>query len=356
MTLASEREALADEVEASLREAQEVLKVAETGTLEQRMFACSNSTPIVEEAARKLAAYKAQGARADRVQSLAIDLDRLTAAQQEASRRCQVDAGEAWSRVQFESTVVQGANANGQTLVVLDETAAITRPDGGGGGGRGRAAWRFNYGAAAGEGGKDDLAQLKGRLERELTIREAVDRSKQVDVGAEAQARAKSPPAQQAAQDPATQAYDMSRNSLVLNEELRRVQTEGRQLGTSAAPVDDLRERLEQTLERRVGDEERAGEDGTGATFLGAHGRVDVVRGRLPAGDVVLRTGLMGIDVPLPRDGRTFWFVGVRTGSPVALEASEPGTPTWLRVLFAAGLWSALAAGLLLLHRTLGVR
>jgi hypothetical protein len=351
MTPASEREALADEVEASLREAQEVLKVAETGTLEQRMFACDNSTPIVAEAARKLADYKAQGARPDRLQGLAMDLDRLTAAQQVAQARCQVDAGEAWSRVQFETKLAQGANANGQTLVVLDEAKTVTRPSGGGGGGGGgsEANWRFNFGAAAGEVGKEDLAELKGRLQRGLELRDEVERSKQVDVTAATEARAKAPPSQQAAEDPATRTYDMSRNSLVLNEELRRVQTDGRQLGTSAAPADDRQSR-EQSRERRATDYDGESQSESGLAYPDAPAP-DGDRRRLPAGEVLLRAGLMGIDVPLPRDGRTFWFVGVRTGSPIALEASEPGTPTWLRTLLAVVLWGALAAGLVRLRR-----
>src|SRR5206468_461546 len=89
MTTATEHDVVGDDVEASLREAQEVLKVAETGTLDQRAFACSSSAPLVQQAERRLAAYRQQGARPDRVAELEASLKRIEQVQKAAFERCQ---------------------------------------------------------------------------------------------------------------------------------------------------------------------------------------------------------------------------------------------------------------------------
>ena len=50
----------------------------------------------------------------------------------------------------------------------------------------------------------------------------------------------------------------------------------------------------------------------------------------------------MGVDVPLPKEGRVFWFVGARAGSALEIDASPAGAPAWQRALLGLGLFGAL--------------
>ena len=168
--------------------------------------------------------------------------------QAETATRCQVDAGVAKNKAQFEANETYGANANGQTLVILD----LDR-EGAHGGDEGRATrdaqalasganWRFNGEVVPTEKTeKKDIAELKGRMQSELERRGDEERRKSVDVAQEEKSRAdaskvaaKEMAKQEAAPDDATVRYDENRNNLLLNDRLRRVQTVQRQLGTDA--------------------------------------------------------------------------------------------------------------------------
>jgi hypothetical protein len=398
MTAATEREAIGDEVEAALREAKEVLKVAQTGTLEQRMFACDNGAPLLAQASQRLDLYRAQGARADRVQVLAAELDKVTAAQREAQMRCAIDARAAEAEERNRRATVLGAADNAGSLVVLDDvTNGLDVPQGGsGGGGSGggiagggaggssaTANWRFNAEAIPLESaGKKDLLDLKSRLQSELERRDQEERRKSVDVVQEGQERSRAQqveaaeaatkaPAQQkqeaAAADEETLLFDQSRNIVAQNEQILRVQTRQRQLGAEvvagqAANAFRGRASVPQTEDAtslapsNFTPPEGPPEPSYG-WFLSAGDGHDVdFRGRAEnvfsrPGGPAMRVGLMGIDVPLPDDGRVFWFVAPRAGSPLALDASPLGTPTWVRVLLGLGLLAALLVGLRRLAR-----
>jgi hypothetical protein len=59
----------------------------------------------------------------------------------------------------------------------------------------------------------------------------------------------------------------------------------------------------------------------------------------------------MGVDVPLPKVGRVYWFTAAGSGSELVVEASPSETPTWLRVLLAVLSLGALAFALSRLSR-----
>ncbi len=362
MTAATEGETLGDDVESCLREAQEVLKVAETGTLEQRQYACGNSAPLVAQARTRLDAYARQGSRSDREASLRAELDKLTRAQQEASTRCRLDARVAQNEEQFQANnSSQGANANGQTLVVLDDVtngpadragAAPTAETQAG------ANWAFNKETVPVERlGKKDLVELKERLQSELARRGAEERRKSVDVDKESQSRAdqsktreKAPAKpQEAAPDDATIRYDENRNNALLNDRLRRVQTEYRQFGADTVVIPAPFE----GPGRNAGQAPGSGSGGGGG---GGGGFVDLTSAdsgiyyddlhRGEASEAVTRAGLMGVDVPLPTDGRVYWFVGARAGSALSFDATPVETSWWKRTLLFLGLLGAFGFGI----------
>ena len=69
------------------------------------------------------------------------------------------------------------------------------------------------------------------------------------------------------------------------------------------------------------------------------------------------RVGLMGVDVPLPTEGRVYWFVGARAGSSLTFDASSSGTSGWLRALLFLALTGAFSSGILrLVRRTRAAR
>jgi hypothetical protein len=63
------------------------------------------------------------------------------------------------------------------------------------------------------------------------------------------------------------------------------------------------------------------------------------------------RVGLMGVDVPLPKVGRVYWFTAAGSGSDLTLEGSPAGTPTWVRALLAVLGLGALGYGLFFVAR-----
>ena len=69
------------------------------------------------------------------------------------------------------------------------------------------------------------------------------------------------------------------------------------------------------------------GRDGDGGT---AGRKENLFDARAAQGKV----GLMGVDVPLPRTGKVYYFRGLKGGAPIAIEASRQGTAPGLRVMF----------------------
>ena len=229
--------------------------------------------------------------------------------------------------MQFEANKSFASNSNAQSFLLFagdgDDGGTLTPQSLGGAG----ANWAFNGLVVPPEaGGKKDFVELKERLQSELEKRGVEDRSKSVDVtregqdrAARANARAKEPARQEAAPDDATVRYDENRNNAVLNDELRRVQTVHRQLGAEA------------------GADPSAGLPARPADLA-------------EPTEIETHAGLMGVDVPLPSEGRVFWFVSARAGSALSIDASPEGISPWLRALLSVALAAGLCFALVRLH------
>jgi hypothetical protein len=277
----------------------------------------------------RLQSYKAQGAKSDRAASLQAEIDKLALVQSAATDRCQVDAGVAKNQSIFESNLSDlSSNANGFLLVTGDANG-----DGGATGAtretEARASganWAFNDEVTQPDNKavKKDIVELKERMQSELQRRGDDDRRKSVNLDVEGKSRAdasRSRPQQSAKQeavpDEATVRFDENRNNALLNDRLRVVQS-GQQLRVSG----------------------------------GTEGSAPAVGEMIPdSSAAAARIGLMGVDVPLPKDGRAYWFVGARAGSALQFDASPDETPTWRRFLLALALFAALGFALFRIAR-----
>ena len=353
MSVATEGEALGDDVEATIREAEEVLKVAETGTLEQRLFACSNSSPLVDQARSRLVLYRRQGARADRAATLEAELAKLARVQTEAATRCSLDMGVARNEAQLESYAARTSNSfNGQSLVALLDVTSGTTVGSAAPGRDGPSAtqpganWLFNAATVPLERAKNkELVELKERLQSELVRRGVEDREKsempsQESMGVQTEGDPTSGRAFKPQERDAAARSDNTRNNVQLNDRLRMVQSAHRQLGTDAGDE----------VTRRVATPE-LGVRSSDGFFAGRGG--DAGRSTRPPDT---HAGLMGVDVPLPTDGLVYWFVSARAGAAVSIEATPTGTPWWRRALVFAALGGAMAFGLRVVVRRRAAR
>jgi hypothetical protein len=256
MSPAEERDVYGERAQVILEEVRDVLEVAQTGTLDQRLFACSNGAPLLEHAKEQVALFKNKGGRAEVVAGLEQEIRKLDEVNRVAAQQCRIDLGTAQNEVRLLRNLEAGANNTGQQLVqVAPQTVQGGLVDldgvtngleertaaGVGGGGGGTANWAFNPASVPlDKAGKDDLVELKKRLQSELERRDAEDRSKTVDVERETKERAaqakdggksKAPSKKQVQADDETVRFDNNRNNLVLNDALRQVQERHGQLG-----------------------------------------------------------------------------------------------------------------------------
>ena len=275
-------------------------------------------------------------------------------------------SGVAFKEAQFAANSTNAANSNGQTLVMLDEAtialdpsrpgqAATVIPPG--------ANWTFNKESIAVEKATNkDLADLKGRIQSELARRGEDERRKSVDVDEESRSRAskvegksKSPAKQDAGRDDETIRFDENRNNSLLNDRLRKVQSDYRQLGTGGGagtsfPGQQVQQEFSESLGgfRQGQGRGDVGGDGsndgfvdvTASSSVSLYGAIDPAS----AGSAT-RVGLMGVDVPLPTDGLVYWFVGARAGSSLTLDASPTSSPWWRQILVFLASSAALGFG-----------
>lgn len=399
MDTATEAEVLGDEVEVSLKEARDVLRVAQEGTLEQRAFACDNGAALVQRAEEMLAQYKQSGARSDRASSLETEVQKSRELAQQAQARCQMDAGVFYNEQALAANADRGGST-AQSLVDLDgltggledaERAAAEAP-------AAAANWRFNPQAVPlDKAGKKELLDLKERLQSELERRGAEERRKAVDVQEETRSRAgqSKAPAKQQTADEETARFDENRNNQALNDQLLRMQARlGQQAGVPAQQAPAAEPGSSGFYAAPSGG---GGGSGGGVTVFGTlpvgpgaaryrdgwlqiegapvalqpgnfvpptTPQLDLLapvqavvpgewiegRGRGEGG--AARAGLMGVDVPLPAEGRTWWFTSARSGAALAFEASPEGLAPWLRTALAV----LLLGGLLLVLRSVARR
>jgi hypothetical protein len=244
MSAAQERDVYGERAQVVLAELRDVLEVAKNGTLDQRLFACSNGAPLLEEAKKQVEAYKQLGGKSEVLAGLEQELVKLAEGNRVAFERCQIDLGAAQNEVLLVQNTDRGANSAGQSLVQLDgvtnglgdASGLLTAQTEGAPMVQTGANWRFNaQSVPLDKAGKEELVELKERLQTELTRRGDDERRKTVDVqdearSREAQGKSKSPAKQERA-DEATINFDNNRNNLALNDALRRVQVQQRQLG-----------------------------------------------------------------------------------------------------------------------------
>lgn len=337
MTSATARDVTGDDVEASLREAQEVLTVAETGTLEQRALACENAAPLMDQAAARLASWKQQGAASGKAASVEAELARLRRVQEEARARCAIDAGEAARREAFDELGrASNAPSNGFLLFSGDGDGA-RRASGAPAGAPPAASWAFNGedGDAAAPVSKD-AAELKGRLRTELVRRDLEEQRKKAEepsAGEDAK--------QAGGEYEKRQTLDTAKNVGLVNDQLSRARYANRAPTQDGGAMPQSATRMPPqagggTAGERERDRERAGLPSLDGALADA---------------TVTRAGLMGVDVPLPSDGRTFWFVAARAGSSITFDASRAGASGFVRVLGALAMLAAVGVGLALCRR-----
>ncbi len=300
----------ADLAEVAVKEALDLLQVAERGTLSQRVAACENGFALLEQAKRLEAAAPAplRSVLALRIQ---------TAEKGWLGCRIQVQNDLAEAERQLTATGLRPEEfaGNAATFLVLEEQAEVAPA-------QGRAAWRFNKAGEApgGEAAGTEYLDLKKQIEGGLELRRETEQRKNV-----------AGKAQRMKQEEAKDAYaagaseNLALGIAWLNDKLALEQGRNRQLGAATrappAPEAALGQTAQMGLQTRLEDLDADGRVGLDAgryaqDFKDGEGRA--AAGQAPR----TQAGLMGVDVPLPRLGRVYYFRGEHAPGRLAIEAS----------------------------------
>jgi hypothetical protein len=386
----------ADLADAAVREARDLLKLAETGTLVQRQAAARNGLYLIERARARLSSAPDAWVQH---RGLASELNQVGKQLEAQSKRIVADVRTARRERQAANTTQEEYASNARQIVDLETLQdAHGKGRGGTGQARYRAGWVLNRAQpqqhASQEKSKQQFDQLRARLESKLAQREAAEAGKaSMPV---AQTKAPSPSGQAALlvteKGGATTRLDPGQ-VLWLNGQIRLDQERNNQLGAvdpskinTVAPGQTVALQLSGATEgvspdaatfqsdflaRRalrssnyglgqratpsLQNEGAAVNPSAGAYFNdGEDGDFHAARRENlfdRNGDGVLSTaqqptgkvGLMGVDVALPRTGKVYYFRALKGGSPIRVEASSTRPSTSGRVAMLILLLAAAA-------------
>jgi hypothetical protein len=392
MTASAEADVAADLAEATVREANDLLEVAASGTLEQRRLAVQNSAALVAQA-RALsdragtARYRLEAAvdKAERDWSLACTTvveDLEAAGREQLAREVELFSSNVYNPVQVDEdmergrTMTTGAQAGGNWFFNAEEAQGAELQG---------LKERLNegiestvnvvvpqLGTTVEQGLQrqqvallNDLLQTEQRRNRQVGA--AIRSSEEAEVTRGFDAQWRSLLGRFAGED----GGEAARFSLPQAQTAARHVPGGAETGLIALGDNPsygvffndgqdghIAARVENLFDQALGDVNRgidAG-GGGGAAFQSRSGyfggdnfefqppNFELQPGR--AAVPVLRRGLMGVDVTLPRQGRVFHFRSLKSGAPIVLSASAPGMPgvlRWLALVLGVGLVGWLA-------------
>ena len=385
MTPATHADVAADLAEVAVREARDLLKLAETGTLQQRQAAVGNGLFLIERARARLSEAPEAWLR---YRGLASELNQI-GKQLEERREVAVQDFDIAQQVEATQDLANEEYASNARKIVQVESESQEESSEAeqGVASKNRAGWVLNRSQAVGGKapgkGKAQFEELRERLEGKLRGRAEVERRKNVATAGE---QTKAQTAAVLVQGDLAKGMTLDSKQLAwFNGAIQLDQQRNLQLGAvDASRINDLSAYVEQRQQgpgqtdmggQAVagggggGEADRIGRialdpsnygfalqagDGYASGFQAGQaglpqladapssgfGFSDGERGswqarvenRYEAPAAQGKVGLMGVDVALPRTGQVYYFRSLKSGGPIAIEASRSATAPGARV------------------------